>query len=495
MKKKGFISVKWEIMVLVIALAGAAIASLSIFAINYQEKALTKELETRGKGIADNMAVNIADFILRKDALESAKLVKKTLKNEGVRYAFAVNEKSAILVHNDMKMRKKKYKKPDGGSLTPSNNLLYTDEKGEKIIDFSAPILARGKVNLGMVHVGISYSIVEETIQKAFYSILVITLIVLVLSILGALMLGAAFAKPIQTLVKGTERAGTGDLDFKIRVKSKDELGILAAAFNKMTDDLRSAQDILINKKTMEKELDIAKDIQLSIIPKNIPQMQGCSAAAYYKAAKEVGGDYYDFIPTGYQRTCLAMGDVSGKGIPAAMVMSMTSVILHAYVASELTPKQMLMKLNDELKKKTTRGLFVTMFYGLLNAGTGQMDFVSAGHNETFVYRKATNEIETYVPGGFPILMGPTSMFGARLVESSVTLETGDTMVLFTDGVNEAMNKDQKEFGIEPFKQIISENALKSPQEMVDAIVKGVNDFVGDAVQSDDIAIMVIQKN
>ena len=490
---KKILGIKWEIMIFTVLLSGLALGGLSFFAVDYQKKSLTKELELRGKGIAENMAATAADFMLRKDALEIARLVKKTMNNDGIRYVFILDEKGITAAHNDMSMRKKKYSAPSG-TRTENGNLIHVTGAGEKVVDFASPVIAGGKINLGTAHVGISYSVIEEVTGSAFRNLMIITAAALLASILGAFFLGSAFAKPIRLLVKGAQRAGTGDLDFKINVKSGNETAILADAFNKMTSDLRKAQEVLIGKKTMERELEIAKEIQLSIIPKNVPELMGYRAAAYYKSAKEVGGDYYDFVPLGYGKTGLVMADVSGKGVPAAMVMSMTSVLLHAQSTVTDCVRDTLIKINDELKKTTTRGLFVTMFYGLLNTEENTLQFVSAGHNETFVYRGVKKDVEQYVPGGFPLLMGPTTVFAAQLKEGMITIEKGDKVVLYTDGVNEAMNEKGAELGIIKFRNLIKDNGHKSAQELLDAVMKGVADYVGKAEQSDDIAIMVIEK-
>ncbi len=493
MAKKIF-SIKWEIMIFTVILSGAALGGLSYFSLDYQKKSLTRELELRGKGIAENMASSAADFMLRKDALEVARLVRKTMDNDGVRYVFITDEKREIAAHNDMSMRKKKYSEP-AGERTENGNLIHVSASGEKVIDFASPVAAGGgKINLGRAHVGISYSVIDEVVGSAFKNLMIITAAALLVSILGAFFLGSAFAKPIKLLARGAQRAGTGDLDFRINVKSANETAVLADAFNKMTADLRKAQEVLIGKKTMERELEIAKEIQLSIIPKGIPEMAGYRAAAYYKSAKEVGGDYYDFVPLGFGKMGLVMADVSGKGVPAAMVMSMTSVLLHAQSSVTDNVRETLVKINDELKKTTTRGLFVTMFYGLLNTQEHTLDFVSAGHNETFVYRQEKNDVEQYVPGGFPLMMGPTSVFAAQLREARIELKTGDKVVLYTDGINEAMNEKGAEFGILKFRNMIKDNGKKSAQEMLDAVLKGVAEFVGKAEQSDDVAMMVIEK-
>ena len=492
---KKYTSIKWEITFFIVALLVVVIGSLSYFVLDSQKNSLTTEVKLRGLSIARNLSNNVADFILTDDELASARLLSDAMNNKGVRYAEVVGADNKVKAHNDLGVIGTVYSEPGDSEeieAAPYRIIMIHDKTAGKIMDFSAPVIAKGKLKLGTVHVGMSYSIVEDVLNKAFINVLVISIIAIALGIFAAFFLGASIAKPINVLAKGARMIGAGNLGNKIVVKSKNELGALAGIFNMMSTDLKNAQEMMVKQQRMERELEVAKEIQLSLIPKDIAVIEGFEVATYYSPAKEVSGDYYDVMPLGHDKFGFVVADVSGKGVPAALVMTMARSIIHSESDEDLESHITLQNLNRILFPDLREGMFVTVFYGILDAASGVVDMASAGHNDTYVCRNGM--IESHNPKGFPIGTDPGPTFDKVVKNEKFTLGKGEVLVAFTDGITEAMDPEKNEYGDARFMDVIKASSGHSAAEIADAIVKDVEKFAKNAEQSDDISLLVIKR-
>ncbi len=494
--KNAFTSIKGEITAVISILVLAAVLSLSYFAVKAQREALMNAMEAKGAELAVMAAGNAAEFLLVGYDIETAKILREMADNKGVKYALITDGKGKILAHNDMTMAGKKFSVPGlKTSQTAQNDPVYRDAAGGKFIDFARPVVSRGRIKIGEIHIGMSYAVIDHALRQAYIRIALITLVVMVLSVLASVITAARLTGPIEELAEGAYIVGRGNLDYRINIKSRNELGALAGNFNSMTISLKQAQESALEKRAMEKELEIARKIQLSLIPQKMPQIEGYGLSAYYQAAKLVGGDYYDVIPLEKNRFGFIMADVSGKGVPAALVMAMASGILRAQVAKTRDPVECVVGFNNELFKRIKQGMFLTVFYGILDAAENTLDFVSAAHNETIIFRKKTGKTELLAPDGFPAGIGSgPEILEARLTAVKVRIETGDKIIIYTDGIFEAMNESRKQLGMEKFVEIIEKNADKNTQQLKDAIISAVSDFTKGVEQFDDMALLILER-
>jgi len=488
-------SIKWEIAVFISVLITVVTAGISFLVLDTQKRSLTNEVKLRGLSIANNLASNVADFILTEDELSTASLLKAAMDNNGARYAF-VADAGVIKAHNNIDLNGSRYNEIKDFEIIedPKYDIrLYRAENGEKVIDFKSAVLAKGKLNLGELHFGLSYGVIEKVLKEAFLNVLVIALIAVALGITGSIMLAMTITKPIGILAEGAKMIGAGRLEHQIKVKSRNEIGQLAAIFNMMTVDLKKAQEAAIKHNRLERELEVAREIQMSLIPKAMERIPGFEVAAYYEPAKEVGGDYYDLIALPDGRFGIVMGDVSGKGVPAAFMMTMARSILHSEAPAMPDPATAMKRLNKVIYPDMKDGMFITVFYAMLAPASGEVNMSSAGHNDTYVIRTAGN-IEKYNPKGFAIGMDPGARFDKKIESQAVSMQNGDSLIVFTDGITEAMNAKNEEYADERLEKVCAQNAGKSAQETVEAIIKDVKAFVSGAAQSDDIAVLVIKK-
>jgi len=204
--------------------------------------------------------------------------------------------------------------------------------------------------------------------------------------------------------------------------------------------------------------------------------------------AKEVGGDLYDFFFIDENRLCFLIGDVSGKGVPAALFMAITKTLLRTEAKHGLSPEEVLCRVNDTLVPDNDTYMFVTIFCAVLGVRTGKVEFSSGGHNPPLILRAGTSEY-MQVPKGFIVGV----MEGIKFVKGEYTLAPGDVIFLYTDGVTEAMNPENEFFSEERLKEYLSKLTDRSVEEIVKGVKNEIKLFVRDREQSDDITMLALK--
>ena len=244
-------------------------------------------------------------------------------------------------------------------------------------------------------------------------------------------------------------------------------------------------------RELIEKELSIAKTIQESFLPAPLAGFQTLEIASSMLTAKHVGGDLYDMHELGKYKLGVFIGDVSGKGVPAALVMAKTISLFRMLAAGTDEPSDLLFQLNEEMTRSANSGIFVTATYIVYIAGQKRVMISSAGHLPTFILRKKKGTIESLtLEGGMPLGL----MERVEFSQSEVTLEEGDSIILYTDGVVEAKNLKREDFGEEKLKSTLIENRDKKPQETLEIIQKAFQAFAGKAPQHDDCTVIILKE-
>ena len=243
-----------------------------------------------------------------------------------------------------------------------------------------------------------------------------------------------------------------------------------------------------IEKQKLEKDLELARNIQKNLLPKNIPQMKSFDLMAFNMSARQVGGDYYDIVKLDDERTLFAIGDVSGKGVPAALMMANVQAFLKSICKQKMPLDEATNLMNDLVSENTTMGSFITFFWGILNETTKEMIYVNAGHNPPLLVRNG--EIIKLKTGG--MILGVIATMVPYKSEK-VQLQTGDALILFTDGISEAMNPDGEEFTDERLEALSQDIYTESSEKILEKITGEVKLFTQDAEQSDDITSLIIK--
>lgn len=397
--------------------------------------------------------------------------------------------------------------KPAG--KTVQSERIETPE-GEQLLVTSGPVIDKSiNRRVADAYVVISRSSIHEAMataqeeirrfgNDARYNMTIATVIFAILGIVGSILLVTYVVRPIHTLAKGARIVGEGNLDHEVVVQTNDEVGDLARMFNLMTKNLKEDQIQLVEKEKLEQELNIAMQIQQTLLPKSLPHVDGYDFGAIYTAAREVGGDYYDFMDirgnNGHQRIAVVVADVSGKGVPGAFMMAVTRSILRATASDTLDPASVLKSTNAILQPDIKPGMFVSMYYGILSADTGEMEFCSAGHNPTLIYRARTGKVESVRCKGLALGLRHAQIFDHLIESKRIELNPGDIFFQYTDGIPHAMNSREERFGMERLISCIHENNRLPAQALVDRALEQVIGFTAGGVQFDDITMVAVRR-
>jgi sigma-B regulation protein RsbU (phosphoserine phosphatase) len=244
-------------------------------------------------------------------------------------------------------------------------------------------------------------------------------------------------------------------------------------------------------KRQIEGELLVARDIQMSIVPRifpPFPERSEFEVNAILEPAKEVGGDFYDFFFIDDEHLFFVIGDVSGKGVPASLFMAVTKTLFRAEVNRDTGPQDVMFRVNNALCRDNDTGMFVTVFCGILDTRTGQIQYANGGHNPPYVVR-SNGRIENLSAGG--VALGVIEEVSYKLVE--LVLEIGEQLVMFTDGVTEAMDKKGNLFTDDRLVETLANHQETSAEETTGDVLTAVRSFAAGAAQSDDITILVLK--
>jgi hypothetical protein len=244
----------------------------------------------------------------------------------------------------------------------------------------------------------------------------------------------------------------------------------------------------------MQEELKIARDTQLRLLPQSDPKVNGLDISGICLPALEVGGDYYDYMQLDENRFAIAIGDVSGKGVPAAMYMTLVKGMMQVASSTLSTPKEILIETNRLVYKTIKRGTFISMIYAVIDLDKKTLVYARAGHNPLLVVTRDRNASIAPMPKGMALGLGDSDVFASRIEETTVDLKSGDTLVFYTDGFSEAKNSDNDEYSEARLLATLQKHSEKmTSREIVRAIVKEVHAFTGIAPQHDDMTMVVLK--
>jgi len=310
-------------------------------------------------------------------------------------------------------------------------------------------------------------------------------------------LIAGSITRPLRILARATKDISNGNLDIESpRIKSKDEVGKLAESFDYMKSSLKQyikeLTETTAAKERIESELSIAREIQMSILPKIFPPFPKRSEFDIYatiEPAKEVGGDLYDFFFIDDDHICFLIGDVSGKGVPASLFMAVTKTLFKASTEKGLLPGEIVSKVNNELSKDNDTCMFVTLFCGILDTRNGEVLYSNAGHNPPLIIKKGERPNYLKKSGGMAIGV----MEGMDYPTAKLHLQPGEYLYMYTDGVTEATNTKEELFSEERLREDLSKIQDKPIKDVVSDIMLKIDSFSMGMPQADDITMMVLK--
>lgn len=285
-----------------------------------------------------------------------------------------------------------------------------------------------------------------------------------------------------------------GAFDFATKPIDLDDLSVTIEKAIEQIQYIKTMQKEHTQLESIKGDLAVAREIQQAILPRIFPpfpeEASYMDIAASMNAAKDVGGDFYDFFRIDDDRIGFVIADVSGKGVPAAIFMAVARTLIRATGIRGVSPSECISYSNALLAKESVNYMFVTVFYGIYNIRTGEVTYTNAGHNPPYLM-KANGSIQP-LPMSKDIIAGAIDDF--QFTEETISLEQGDTLLLFTDGVTEATDPDLNEYGEERLQRLLGQLVKSDCQQIIDTIKSDVKIFAREAEQSDDITLLAIKK-
>jgi serine phosphatase RsbU (regulator of sigma subunit) len=500
--KKG-LSIRFKLSLAISLLVTVSLALLSAFILLQARQALIRETTNRGMIIGKSLASYSASALLSNDLLNAASFTKDAMENDGMVYAVLTKETGEVMAAKQAPGREgnmgvgQAFFQPVGESVDVENMpdgakvQLATDPiTGKSLLTFEFRVLKAG-VLVGNAYIALSQNKVQEVVLSVTKDVLLLVVLFLAMAIAASLVLSGFIVRPVGRLTRGALAIGSGNLDTQIKVESSDELGMLARSFNAMTKSLKQAQAELVEKQLLKQELNIAQEIQMGLLPKKIPVLPGYEIAAFYAPAKEVGGDYYDFIRMSPTRLAFTVADVSGKSVPGSLGMTMARSVLRSQALSNNLPGETLRRTNEVIQPDIRRGMFVTMFYCVLDTTTHTVQSGNAGHNPAYKI-KSDGSVEEISPEGIALGLVEAKQF--YIEEHSMQMDKGDLLVLYTDGVTEAMNAAHEEYSEERFLQSLKLHANEPIDKTCAGVIEDLRTFVAGAPPHDDITLLLIRR-
>jgi len=263
---------------------------------------------------------------------------------------------------------------------------------------------------------------------------------------------------------------------------------------------LVSLQDISseLERERLHNELEIARDVQFKMLPKENPTIPGYLISSMCIPALEVGGDYFDFIKLGENKIGIVIADVAGKGLPAAIYMTLTKGAFQSYAALSDSPKEVLTKLNSLIYDTIERGSFITMFYAILDPNNDKLTFARAGHEPVIYFNNKEEKLSLLKPGGIGLGLEEGKIFSGSIEEKEIDILQGDSLLFLTDGLTDAKSETNSDFGMKNLLDVIKNykgsNSHIEPKELLNKLSKEIKSFRNNSPQYDDITVIVITK-
>ena len=385
---------------------------------------------------------------------------------------------------------------------------LFASASSLEYVDWTTG--TRGGVVLALIRLSIaevyqrisSQGFGDRQIGQFLFLILILIGVLFLIIEAGALVTGLVLAKSItgsiHELFVGTERVRQGDFTSKIAVVEKDQLGELSESFNQMTSSIEDLLRQAAEKKRLEEELRIAHEIQMSLLPQGPLLMPGLSVTALCVPAREVGGDYYDFLPLDESRVGVLIADVSGKGTSAALYMAELKGLILSLSLIHSSPRALLIAANRIIAKHLDSRTFITMTYAVIDVRARTMTYARAGHTP-LIYAPAAPDgqrlARVLAPDGLVLglKIDDGQMFERILEEETIPLQPGDLLVFFTDGISEAMDPGDDCFGEARLGKLVEQYGDLPADELRERVLGEIATFVNGAPQHDDMTMILLK--
>lgn len=392
--------------------------------------------------------------------------------------------------------------------LPPAANLLDADVFGTSslnVVRWNAPsmqslpqpvfVYVTSRLSILSRHLMATLGRYSRIYLSMFLVIGAVFLTIELLSLIAGIRLTRTITGTVDRLYDATERIRAGDLSHRINMPAQDQLSSLGGAFDNMTESLQRLLRESQEKTRLEHDIQIAREVQEQLFPTTAPEVPGLELYGICRPARGVSGDYYDFLPLGKERVGMVLGDVSGKGVSAALIMAAIESLIRTRLyqdssdgepdSGRFSTARFFGVLNQQMFENTPEEKYATCFYALYDSATRQLVYTNAGHPAPVLFRNGG--IERLDAGGTPLgLISPASYR-----EAKIALEPGDTLIAFTDGLTESENNFEDQFGEDRLIEAVQRSRGDSLSALVDEIYKSVEEWTGGGEPQDDMTLII----
>jgi len=476
------------------------IAGAYLFIDSRTTKNINKNFHDTVASLSKTIADQAGGYILNRRAdVEFDELVRSYLRaNQQLVEIILIDSSGSTLADTrDIKNLHRDYQPPLKFDSDEIGIPLTYEAENERLNYLVTPIRS-GDRAIGQVHISYTGRLMIELMNVERRKIILLTLLGLAIGIGGIYLLSNYFVNPIVRIVERVRKFTSGDIETELPLEGVEEYFEISKALNDMMSRLRRDRANIVEREKVAKEIEVAGQIQKTLLPEKRPEIPGLKLDAYYRAASRISGDLYDIFQIDEENYCLLVADVSGKGIPASLIMSVLRTVIRIYAKGKRSSHSILVAVNDYIKDDIPPGIFITIFLGIYNARTRQLNFISAGHNPLIYLRKETRKAEFINPPGAPLGLPfvAKNAFAEKLHEQSISIRDGDILFIYSDGITESMNRANEKYGLERLLMIFNEQIAGSnswkPQDISELVLADIDRHCGLATQADDITFITI---
>jgi len=497
--RRSIFSIRWIVAGAVAVLTTLVVLGVTGVMERKTRSVLMEEIESRLLIQSRNLAVAGANALLTEyPELLLAPMVKE-MRAEQPELALVVVVDRSGTIQGDSDVRRIGTPFAMPTHLTPvvSTVTRKQDELLSENLDMllvSAPIRDLTGRQLGNALVGVRRSHIDEAVDRVGREQYLVLAAFLIAGVAASILLLSVLLRPIEVLRAGIERVGRGELGARVELRDRTEFGLLADAINDMSTRLEKAQGEIVERARLAHEMDLARQIQRSLLPSKQTVAGEFVIDGEQWAAAEVGGDYFDVLSLPDGKIGLAIADVSGKGLAGCLVTSMLFSLLRAFSSAHASPASLLAALDERLGGILQRGAFVTMFYGVLDPETGRLVHSSAGHNPTLIAR-SDGRSEWLYSKGIPLGAIRGGAIRRTLEDGVLDLQPGDVLLQFTDGINETQApSSQEQFGFDRMERAVREAAPSGARAVLEQLHRTVDSWRGSTAREDDETVLVVSR-
>ncbi|MDH5717708.1 MAG: SpoIIE family protein phosphatase [Spirochaetia bacterium] len=502
-----------KVLLLILILISIVIFSIGFFVLNQQTQILRENVLKNAEGEAASLTYLGARALLDQDDLALFDSLQLASKTTGFVYGTILNadtKNPAAKIYVEPYDKEEKVLSNIWQNASKDLWEQFKKKETKEIIKKQFPYPEKAKINidvfhqavyhpfikpnpplLGIVQIAFSDEFIQKTVEKNRNALVYTGLLFWGIGILGALLLSHFIVKPIKQLSEGAKIVGEGNLDYKVTVKSKDELGMLADQFNQMTTGLKQAKEAEAEQLVLDEQIKQAQEIQQGMNPQEFLKTDKYEVKGFMRAAKGVGGDYYDFQELDNNRLAVLISDVSGKSISASLVMVLIKTVVSTYLKLFKFTRgdKIITAINKVMCAESHIDKFATIMMCVYDSNDRSLEFTNGGHGPIFLYRARQKVCTVTKLSGLPMGIDEDNEYGLSKLE----LEPEDMVVFYTDGITEARNLKEAEFGLDKLRKKIIEYAPFNAKEIVDKLIVDLDTFSEGAPQHDDMTLVVLK--